>query len=573
MNKFSILLTLLVATAFGQEMKLAKLLGPDFKSIPPRRNNPYMETAPGCEIIPSATIKGDTSGLVYNKEYLLFRNYEAIQKGIAAYVKTSFVSNAEYQEFQNWVRDSIAREKIIKYDYYPIESVLKFLVASPKDLEEEGDINRFRNIQKLRNKYKLNWETTFQYNDPQWMPALADMYLPQPERFFRLRDFDKRKLTYRYAIPFREEALDLQIPTINHSAFWASKSVSVNDQLAVLGQVYDQLLKSAPVTGLTGIQANAFCHWKEVQLQQELIKKGFFYKVRVTLPVVNELTEIQTALIIPERNYTLQWRITVADYQVFMLAVKDSILTEHLFYKLHESNETRDDALKLIPYKEKYFDESRLKFRKVDPSDYELNRYLYPLKKNPKIFKKYKKEVLEIEISQEQYLDSYKYERIDIAERAIVGKLRVEKVDPNYRRGYERLEVYEINSSTQEWIGMDLDLGYVNRLMQCTGVRDHENYARFRLQGFVKLTPKFSMEQQKPEDLVKGISYEQALAYYHWKYPIWKAKPGDDWQNFVYPSEEQFKRIQNGEKLIIPTHEIPYPAPVFRYVVTFFSAN
>lgn len=569
MTKFSILLTLLVATAFGQEMKLAKLLGPDFKSIPVRRNNPYMETAPGCEIIPSATIKGDTSGLVSNKEYLLFRNYEAAQKRIAAYVKTSFVSNAEYQEFQNWVRDSIAREKIIRYDYYPIESVLKFLVVSPKDLEEEGNID----MRKLRKKYKLNWETPFKYNDPQWMPVLADMYMPQPERFFRFRDFDKRKLTYQYTIPLGEETLELHIPTINHAALWANKSVSVNDEYAVLGQKQDQLVQSSPVIGLTGIQANAFCHWKEVQLQQELNKKGFSYKVRVTLPVLNELTEIDTTLAVPERNYTLQWRITVVDYQAFMQAVKDSILTEHLFYKLQESKETRADALKLISYKEQYFNERSLKFGKVPPSDYELCRYLYPLKKDPKIFKKYKEEVLEIEIEMDEHLNLYKYERIDIAERSIVGKLRVEKMDPNYHRSYDRLEVYEINSVTQERIGMDLDLGYINRLMQCTGVRDHENYARFRLHEFVKVTPKFAIEQQKPEDLVKGITYEQALAYYHWKYPIWKAKHSDDWQNFVYPNEDQFKRIQNGEQIKIPEHQLNYPSPVFRYVVSFSTVK
>ena len=37
------------------------------------------------------------------------------------------------------------------------------------------------------------------------------------------------------------------------------------------------------------------------------------------------------------------------------------------------------------------------------------------------------------------------------------------------------------------------------------------------------------------------------------------------------PTEEQFKKVQNGEKVVIPEHSIEYPTPVFRYVVHLYE--
>ncbi|MNU48498.1 hypothetical protein D3C71_374170 [compost metagenome] len=566
MNRLFILFALFVTASFGQENKLEKFLGLDFQFLSVRKDIPYMETAPGCEIIPSLTLQGDTSGLVYQNEYLLFRNYEESQKGVAAYVKTTFVSNEEYMKFQEWVRDSIAREKIIGFSNR-IEPVLKFMKYSEKELEEGDEIDRSRKMYALRYEHALNWKTKFTYNDPQWMPLIADMYLPQPERFYKFRDFDKRKLEYRY---FQgPDQIDFHTIILNNMAFWANESHSTNDEYAVLGQAYEQLFPTDPLIGLTGMQAHAFCHWKEMQLQNELDKKHLSYKVRVTLPLMSELVKTHTDLTVPAKDYTGQWRITVENYQSFMLAVKDSILMEHLFYQLQDGKETRADALKLVPYKESYFNEGEQEFKKLDLSDYEMIRYLYPLKKDSGIFKKYKEKVREIETEQEGHLNVYIYYRMDVRSKAVIGKLRTNEWGLGYNPPVLFLETYEIDSATNNLVGMDLNLDYVNKLGQGNGARSHENYSRFILKEYCTITPSAPIENQNPEDLVKGITYEQAMAYYHWKYPIWKAKSGDDWQNYVYPSKEQFERIQHSEQIIVPEHQINYPTPVFRYVVTF----
>ena len=118
----------------------------------------------------------------------------------AFYMDQTEISNNEYRQFVEWVRDSIAREKI----YY--------------GSEEDDDADRFINYQELyfdegqleyveydpsdrelnREIFSLNWDRRFDYNDPDLVPLLADMYYPQPQRFYNRREIDTRKLMFRY---------------------------------------------------------------------------------------------------------------------------------------------------------------------------------------------------------------------------------------------------------------------------------------------------------------------------------------------------------------------------------------
>lgn len=563
---------LLILDSFGQDQKFVRLLGNDFEPIQARKSIPYMEPDPSYKTIPSTTILHDTSGLVYLNEYLLFRNYIPAQKAGASYLKTTFVSNAEYQEFQNWVRDSNAREKI--YQGIPSdEEALKYLETDVKEIRKRtgSELSPYRN----ERAYPFNWKTQFNYTDPELMPLLADMYLPKPERFYGKREFDKRKFTYFYLVPLKESDSPLRLYTvlIDHPAFWANQSVSCNDEFAVLGQGYDCLLPASPVIGLTGMQAHAFCRWKEVQLQQQLDQQHIPYRVRVTLPMIHELTEMPSGLTVPERNYTTQWKIRVQDYRAFVEAVRDSVLIEALYAELSISSP--GEAAKLLRSQTSYFDEYHLVCKEFDPKDTAMNRDYFSLKQDKNLVKKYSGLLKAIESRVKERLDWYVYFRMDIAEKAIVGTPEVREVraGEGYQSEPKRLEILEINDLTGEPVGMDMELEWSNQLGNGAGVRDHENYSRFILRDSIRTTPSIPIETQKPEDVMKGITYAQALAYYHWKYPVWKAKTSDNWQYYIYPDETQFGKIQQGEQLIIPEHRLSYPSPVFRYVVTFIPFN
>jgi sulfatase modifying factor 1 len=128
----------------------------------------------------------------------------------AFYMDQTEISNNEYRQFVEWVRDSIARDKIymseltedddagkyINYsDMYFDEGSLEYVEYDPA----ERDMNR--------QIFSLNWDRNFDYADPDIVPILADMYYPQPERFYKRREIDTRKLMFRYYwIDYREAA-------------------------------------------------------------------------------------------------------------------------------------------------------------------------------------------------------------------------------------------------------------------------------------------------------------------------------------------------------------------------------
>ena len=118
----------------------------------------------------------------------------------AFYMDQTEISNNEYRQFVNWVRDSIALQKIyfgldededaeryINYqDLYFDEGALEYVEYDMSDREVNREV------------FSLNWDRRFYYDDPELVPILADMYYPQPQRYYKRREIDTRKLMFRY---------------------------------------------------------------------------------------------------------------------------------------------------------------------------------------------------------------------------------------------------------------------------------------------------------------------------------------------------------------------------------------
>ena len=94
------------------------------------------------------------------------------------------ITNNEYRQFVNWVRDSIARQLLgLQFE--------EFLIAE----DENGN---------PIDPPFINWEERLDWHDEEYAEILDEMYLPTHERFFRNKDIDTRKLKYQY------EWVDLQ---------------------------------------------------------------------------------------------------------------------------------------------------------------------------------------------------------------------------------------------------------------------------------------------------------------------------------------------------------------------------
>ena len=113
----------------------------------------------------------------------------------AFYMDQTEITNNEYRQFVFYVRDSIAR-KILAEDDSDI-----YLVETFDDDGEERD----------ESEWNLDWSVRIPYSvegghDQIFNPLLAEMLLPENERFYGRRDFDVREYIYEYFWIDKKEA-------------------------------------------------------------------------------------------------------------------------------------------------------------------------------------------------------------------------------------------------------------------------------------------------------------------------------------------------------------------------------
>ncbi len=88
------------------------------------------------------------------------------------------ITNTEYRQFVNWVRDSIARKLLG-------DQFEEFVIA--EDMYGNEIDPPF-----------LNWDEEIDWENEEYAEILDEMYLPENERFFRRKEIDTRKLNYEY---------------------------------------------------------------------------------------------------------------------------------------------------------------------------------------------------------------------------------------------------------------------------------------------------------------------------------------------------------------------------------------
>lgn len=127
----------------------------------------------------------------------------------AFYMDQTEITNNEYRQFVDWVRDSIAREKIYA-GLEDEEEAARYINYTDMYFDEANlEMAEFQTSNKDENRgfFSLNWDREFAYDDPELIPLLADMYYPEAERFYKRRQIDTRKLMFKYSwIDIREAA-------------------------------------------------------------------------------------------------------------------------------------------------------------------------------------------------------------------------------------------------------------------------------------------------------------------------------------------------------------------------------
>jgi len=102
----------------------------------------------------------------------------------AFYMDQTEIENNEYRQFVNWVRDSIARRKLGEEAQTPED----WLVPWTDD----------ENNQRDPSEWFIDWGARLRWNDEALKPILAELYLPENQRYYRRKEIDTRKLIFQY---------------------------------------------------------------------------------------------------------------------------------------------------------------------------------------------------------------------------------------------------------------------------------------------------------------------------------------------------------------------------------------
>ncbi|PID88334.1 MAG: gliding motility-associated lipoprotein [Bacteroidia bacterium] len=222
------------------------------------------------------------------------------------------ITNSEYKQYVYWVRDSIARRLLVAADFEEYKKDLDPEKAMAVDPEYDHDDPE---------TCLLNWDKDVEWDkaDEEYQNALADLFLPMHERFYKQKEIDTRKLIFSYQWVDLKQAAENRnkyhfnedftggeysgsvvnykgktVPVKDRSAFIMSAKInaypdtlvwmrdytySYNEPLAKR-YFWHEAYNDYPVVGVSWVQANAFCVWRTDLMRnyQKSLKNGTVYQ-------------------------------------------------------------------------------------------------------------------------------------------------------------------------------------------------------------------------------------------------------------------------------------------------------
>lgn len=207
------------------------------------------------------------------------------------YFRKYEVTNAEYREFVNYVRDSIAHT-ILGYVDDPDKLGQHFIL--PKDYSPFVEITDTTKI-----TFYINWKEKINWEDEEVKLILEDsicgIFLPKHERFYSRKRIDPRKLNYEYYKEIDVKVIKTKINVYPDTLSWVNDFSYTFNEPMTQNYFWHPAYNDYPVVGVTYYQAIAFLHWKTQKHQKELDAKGIKIKIEYDLPTEAEWDIAATA--------------------------------------------------------------------------------------------------------------------------------------------------------------------------------------------------------------------------------------------------------------------------------------
>ncbi|MCB9065150.1 MAG: SUMF1/EgtB/PvdO family nonheme iron enzyme [Chitinophagales bacterium] len=217
----------------------------------------------GMVYIPSGVLKmGASDEDVRGKKDAMIRTTQVT----GFYMDATEISNQEYRQFTNWVRDSMAHVQLGDFI----------------DMEDGS--------QRVDMKKRVNW------NDPDLQDMLANFYIPAQSTGWGKKVFDNAKLIYAYET-YNYRA-DVEAPDQDATNFKTKHAVKIYPDTTVwvrqLKYSYNEPIalqynwfpafNNYPVVGVNWHQAQAFNNWRTMLWKSEREKNKMYFEGEFMLP-------------------------------------------------------------------------------------------------------------------------------------------------------------------------------------------------------------------------------------------------------------------------------------------------
>ena len=192
----------------------------------------------------------------------------------AFYIDETEITNNEYRQFVNWVRDSIAR------------TILGENGVPGYELIEEDEYGNFIDPP------RLDWSRQIRWDDQEVREILEDeIYLPGHERFNGMRQIDSRKLVYSYETQDLKESSrkarradgmkdrsvfidNIDINIYPDTLVWSHDFAYSYNEPLTRNYFHHPSFDDYPVVGVNWKQAIAFSDWRTSILNDYLQDRG-----------------------------------------------------------------------------------------------------------------------------------------------------------------------------------------------------------------------------------------------------------------------------------------------------------